>query len=133
MRVRIVWAAKATPLKTANCFMIGMDAGLATYLGAGRYYITSSPAHRTCPTKLIKLKDGCRVELGSLRNTMPAHLHDRRMEAYLYFDVPQDARVFHLSRYTQTNNTEALRADPERDKAILDRTMTKNPRRVSRP
>lgn len=37
-----------------------------------------------------------RLEEGSLWNTMPSHTHERRMEAYLYFDMPADAVVFHL-------------------------------------
>ena len=105
-----------------------------------KFYLNSAPAHRTCPTVLIKpngtpeegvviVKDCNKVELGSLEgsnhrtickyilpgqvescqlemgmtklepgsvwNTMPCHTHDRRMEVYLYFDMPEDALVMH--------------------------------------
>ncbi len=33
---------------------------------------------------------------GSAWNTMPCHTHERRMEAYFYFEVPQNQAVFHL-------------------------------------
>lgn len=36
------------------------------------------------------------LEQGSIWNTMPVHTHQRRMEAYLYFNLPEEAVVFHL-------------------------------------
>ena len=36
------------------------------------------------------------LEDGSVWNTMPAHVHDRRMEAYLYHGMAPQSRVLHL-------------------------------------
>ena len=124
-----------------------------------KYYLNSAPAHRTCPTVLIKpegepeegvviVKPENKVELGSLEdanhrvickyilpgqvescqlemgmtklepgsvwNTMPCHTHDRRMEVYLYFEMPEDAFVMHYmgepneTRHIVMRNEEAV-------------------------
>lgn len=115
-----------------------------------KFYINSAPAHRICPTVLIKpegepeegvviVKDENKVELGTLEasnhrtickyilpgqvescqlemgmthlepgsvwNSMPCHTHDRRMEVYLYFELPEDAFVMHyMGEPTETRH-----------------------------
>jgi len=36
------------------------------------------------------------LEAGNVWNTMPTHTHERRMEVYTYFDIPEGQAVFHL-------------------------------------
>ena len=36
------------------------------------------------------------LAVGSVWNTMPAHTHSRRMEAYFYFEVPEEQAVCHF-------------------------------------
>ena len=47
--------------------------------------------------KTCQLSMGMTVlESGSVWNTMPAHTHERRMEVYFYFEVPENNVVFHM-------------------------------------
>lgn len=117
-------------MNNGDVLYLGMGSGAVTFDGAGRFYITSAPAHRTCPSRLVTVSDAVEVNMGatetsnkrtirqfihplvmdscqlilgytslldgSVWNTMPAHVHDRRMEAYLYFGMAPESRVLHL-------------------------------------
>lgn len=139
-------------LERGDVLYLGMGAGPVTFSGGGRFYITSAPAHRSLPARLIRLSEAnslklgatetsnkrtinqfvhplvmesCQLVLGyttledgSVWNTMPAHVHDRRMEAYLYFDMTEDQRVLHLmgepqqTRHLIVANEEAAISPP---------------------
>ncbi|MEI9431735.1 5-dehydro-4-deoxy-D-glucuronate isomerase [Mesorhizobium sp. Cs1299R1N3] len=140
-------------LRARDMLYLGMGTSDVSFASAdkaapAKFYLLSAPAHQVHPSRLIRLDDAKRLDLGSkeacnersifqfihdggtrtcqlvvgmtqlapgsIWNTMPCHVHDRRMEAYLYFDLPEAARVFHFmgepdeTRHIVMRNEEAV-------------------------
>ena len=82
--------------------------------------------HRTVNQMIIGgIVDTCQLQMGmtelktgSVWNTMPAHVHDRRMEIYYYLDIPQDQAVCHFmgqpqeTRHIWMQNHQAVISPP---------------------
>ncbi len=73
----------------------------AEILDTGR--AEDSNARRINKLLINTVVDTCQLQMGltelkpgSVWNTMPAHTHSRRMEAYFYFNVPQGQSVCHF-------------------------------------
>lgn len=77
---------------------VGMEDAEKVELGS-----LESSNHRVINKLIVNsVVETCQLQMGltelkpgSVWNTMPAHTHDRRMEAYFYFDLPEDATVCH--------------------------------------
>jgi 4-deoxy-L-threo-5-hexosulose-uronate ketol-isomerase len=82
--------------------------------------------HRTVNQMIIGgLVTTCQLQMGmtelkpgSVWNTMPAHVHDRRMEVYFYLDIPENQAVCHFmgqpqeTRHIWMNNHQAVISPP---------------------
>jgi len=88
---------------------------------------SASTANRRTINKYIHLEGikSCQLVMGltilhdgSVWNTMPPHVHDRRMEAYFYFDVPAGQKIFHYmgegdeTRHITIDNYDAVISPP---------------------
>ena len=127
---RIEAAGQDWEIAEGDVLYLGMGAGPVTFSGQGRFYITSAPAHRALPHRLITVAEAKHVHMGAVEtsnkrtikqfihplvmescqlvlgyttledgsvwNTIPSHVHDRRMEAYFYHGMAPEARVLHL-------------------------------------
>ena len=96
---------------------VPLERGRAMTLGDGAtanrrtvYQMLHPDVCRTCQLVMGMTS----LDEGSVWNTMPTHTHDRRSEAYLYFDLAADARVVHLmgepgeTRHLVVSNEEAI-------------------------
>ncbi len=100
---------------------VGMEDADSVHMGSGE-----TCNERTINKLLVNsVVETCQLQMGltefhpgSVWNTMPAHIHDRRMEAYFYFELPPDQAVCHFmgpkeeTRHIWVGNEEAVVSPP---------------------
>jgi 4-deoxy-L-threo-5-hexosulose-uronate ketol-isomerase len=88
--------------------------------------VVETANHRTVSQMIIGgIVTTCQLQMGmtelktgSVWNTMPAHVHDRRMEVYFYLDIPENQAVCHFmgqtdeTRHIWMNNHQAVISPP---------------------
>ncbi|MDD3907900.1 MAG: 5-dehydro-4-deoxy-D-glucuronate isomerase, partial [Bacteroidales bacterium] len=68
---------------------------LGTLEGSNHRNINKMIVNQVLPTCQLQM-GMTELAPGSVWNTMPAHIHSRRMEAYFYFEVPEEDAVVHF-------------------------------------
>lgn len=78
-------AGETYTMNHGDVLYLGMGSGAVTFAGAGRFYITSAPAHRACPSRLITVSQAKEVHLGtsetSNQRTIRQFIHPLVMES----------------------------------------------------
>ncbi len=107
--------------KAFPCKLVSLADAEVAEMGA----LEQSNARRINKLLVNSLIDTCQLQMGmtelkpgSVWNTMPPHLHDRRMEAYFYFELPKGQAICHFmgdpkeTRHIWMQNEQAVISPP---------------------
>ena len=89
----------ATAHKEYPCQKVTKDEAVVAHMGSlemsNERSINKMLVNQVLPTCQLQM-GMTELATGSVWNTMPAHTHSRRMEAYFYFELPEDQAICHF-------------------------------------